>query len=69
MDDELDAVTNRNSDFEHPAAVIGADQHAESIEVEHSDRVAVGVEHVGVGHRRVADANVTEPAFWGSRCG
>ena len=46
---ELDAVTDRNSDFEHPAAVIGTDQHGESIEVEDSDGVAVGVEHVGVG--------------------
>ena len=49
MNDELDAVTDRNSDFEHPAAVIGTDQHGESIEVEDSDGVAVGVEHVGVG--------------------
>lgn len=49
MNDELDSVTDRDSDFEHPAAVISADQHGESVEVEDSDRVAVGVEHVGVG--------------------
>ncbi|MFN7149247.1 MAG: hypothetical protein ACK4V6_07180 [Microthrixaceae bacterium] len=45
MDDELDSVT----DFEHPAAVIGADQHGQSVEVEDTHRVAVGVEHVVVG--------------------
>lgn len=49
MDDEVDSVTDRDSDFEHPAAVIGADQHGESIEVEDPDRMAVGVEHVSVG--------------------
>ncbi len=50
MDDELDSLTDRDADLEHPAAVIGADQHGETIEVEDSDRVAVGVEHVGIGH-------------------
>ena len=49
MNDELDSVTDRNPNFEHPAAVIGTDQHGEAVEVEDSDRVAVGVEHVGVG--------------------
>jgi hypothetical protein len=49
MDDEPDSVTDRYSDLEHPAAVVGADQHGESVEVEDPDRVAVGVEHVGVG--------------------
>jgi hypothetical protein len=48
MDDELDSVTDRYSDFEHPAAVIGADQHGESIGIEDSDRMAEGVKHVGV---------------------
>ena len=47
MDDELDSVTDRHSDFEHPAAVVGADQHGESVEVEDADRMAVGVEHGG----------------------
>jgi len=49
MNDELDSVTDRDADFEHPAGDVGADQHGESIEVEDSDWVAVGVEHVGVG--------------------
>lgn len=49
MDDELNALTDRHSDFEHPAAVIGADQYVEPIELDDSNRVAVGVGHVGVG--------------------
>ncbi len=57
MDDELDPVTDRYSDFEHPAAVIGADQHGESVEVEDSDRVAVGMEHVGVGDPVLSSAH------------
>lgn len=32
MDDELDSLTGRDSDLEHPSAVIGADQHGETIE-------------------------------------
>jgi len=48
VDDELDSVTDCDADFKHPAAVIGADQHGESVEVEDSDRVVVGVEHVGI---------------------
>lgn len=49
MDDELDSAADRDSDFEHSAAAIGADQHGETVEVEDSNRVAVGVEHVVVG--------------------
>ena len=33
----------------HPAAVVGADQHGGTVEVEDSKGVAVGVEHVVVG--------------------
>ena len=44
MDDELDAVTDGDADLEQTAAVIGADQHRESVEVEDPYRVAVGVD-------------------------
>lgn len=56
MDDELDSVTDCNADFDHPAAVIGADQHGESVEVEDADGVAVGMEHFGVGDPVLAGA-------------
>ena len=61
MDDELDSVTDRDSDLEHPSAVIGADQHGESIKVEDSDRVAVGVEHVGVRDPVLSSARQNHP--------
>lgn len=46
MHDELDSVAHRDTDLEHSAAVIGTDQHRQTVEVEDSDGVSVGVEHV-----------------------
>jgi len=46
--DELDSVAHRYPDFEHPAAVVSADQHRHAVEVEDSDGFSVGVEHVVV---------------------
>ena len=48
MNDELDTFGVGDDDLEHSPGGVGADEHVEIIEVEHSDRVAVGVEHVVV---------------------
>lgn len=49
MDDELDAIADRDADLEQTATTIGANQHGEFVQLKHSDRVAVRVEHVGIG--------------------
>jgi hypothetical protein len=36
MDDELKSLSDSNADLEHPAAVVGADQHRQLVEVEDS---------------------------------
>jgi hypothetical protein len=48
MDDELDSVTNSYPNLEQPTTEAGADQHRQAVEVEDSDGVSVGVEHVFV---------------------
>ena len=48
MNDELDTLSGCDTDFEHPPGTVGADEHVEIVEVEHSNRVSVGVEHVGI---------------------
>ena len=43
------ARRDEHGPLEHPAAVVGADQHGGTVEVEDSNGVAVDVEHVVVG--------------------
>lgn len=40
MHDELDTFGRREADLEKLAGLVGADQHREFVEREHSDRVA-----------------------------
>ena len=49
MNDELDPIAGRHTDFEHPAGLVGADKHREVVELKDSDRVPIGVKHVVVG--------------------
>jgi hypothetical protein len=56
MDDELDAFCCSDADFEHPSCV-SSNQHHEIVQLEHSDRVSEGVEHV----------IVRDPVFAGTR--
>ena len=49
MHDEIDALGGGNTDLEQPRRLVGTDQHRETVEFEHSDWVAVGVEHLFVG--------------------
>lgn len=56
MDDELHAFFCDDSDLGQAPGPVGADQHDETIEIEDSDWVAVGVEHV----------TVTDPLFAGA---
>ena len=44
MDDELDTLGGGDADLEHAAGGVGTYQHVQVFEVEHSDRVSVGVE-------------------------
>jgi len=46
VNDELDFFCLGDTDFEHASIDSSADEHDEVVEIEHSDRVAVGVEHV-----------------------
>ena len=48
MNDELDAVSGSDTNFEEACCGIGADEHGEVVKFEDSDWVAVGVEHVVV---------------------
>jgi hypothetical protein len=43
MNDELDTFGAREADLEKLAGLVGADEHREFVEREHSDRVAVRV--------------------------
>jgi len=56
MDDELDALGNRETDLEEAAGVVGADDHREVVEGEDSDWAAVGVEDLFVGDAVLASA-------------
>jgi hypothetical protein len=56
VDDELHAFSRRHSDLEQAPRLVGADQHDEIVEIEDSDWVAVGVEHVIVIDPVVAGA-------------
>jgi len=49
MNNELDPLGLGHTDLKEPGGSVGTDEHGESVEVEHSDRVAVGVKHVVVG--------------------
>jgi hypothetical protein len=46
--EELDTLGGRHPDLEQPAALVGADQHDQVVDGEHSNRVAVSVKHVVV---------------------
>ncbi len=48
MDDELDTFGCGNSDLEESPDCVGSHEHDEIIEVEHTDWVSVGVQHVVV---------------------
>jgi hypothetical protein len=49
VNDELDPLRLGDTDLPQSSSGVGADGHGEVAEVEHSDRVAVSVEHVVVG--------------------
>jgi hypothetical protein len=46
MDNELDAFSFGNSDLKNPSVLICADQHQYVAEIEHTDRVPIGMQHV-----------------------
>lgn len=46
MNDELDTLACRHADLEEAAGLVGADQHHEVVKAKHSNRVAIGVQHV-----------------------
>lgn len=48
MNDELDAVSGRNTNFEESCCGIGADEHGEVVKFEDADWVAVGVEDINL---------------------
>ena len=55
MNDELDTLSHRDTDIEHPTRLVRADEHREIIERKRSDRVAEGREHVVVGESRACE--------------
>jgi len=48
VNDELDPLGLGYADLEESGGGVGADEHGEVVVVEHSNGVAVGVEHVVV---------------------
>src|SRR6185312_10657449 len=46
VDDELEPFSNGRADLEESAGGIGSDQHGEFAELEYSDGVSVGMQHV-----------------------
>jgi hypothetical protein len=56
VDDELDAVGDDESDLERSTGLVGPDQHREVVEVEHADRIAVGVKDLLIGDAVLASA-------------
>ena len=46
MNDEVDAFGGGNTDLQQDCLAIRTDQHRQVVELEHTGRVAVGVEHV-----------------------
>ena len=46
MDNELDAFAFGNSDLENTTVLICADQHQYVAEIEHTDWVPIGMQHV-----------------------
>jgi hypothetical protein len=46
VDDELDASCSGGAELKETAGDVRSDQHGELVELERSDRIAVGVEHV-----------------------
>jgi len=46
MDEEVDALGVGDTDLNKTRRLAGTDQHRQVIEVEHPDRIAVGVRHV-----------------------
>ena len=62
------ARRDEHGPLEHPAAVVGADQHGGTVEVEDSNGVAVGVEHVVVGGPVLPSARARDEYVCGSAC-
>lgn len=56
MRNELHAFTGDHAYLEEPSGFVGSDQHDEVVQLEDSDGVAIGVEHV----------SITDPVFAGA---
>ena len=56
MNDEVDALTVADTDFEDSGRPVGSEEHGEIVEEQHADRVVVGVDHVLVEHAVLACA-------------
>lgn len=48
MHDELNAFAGCHTELKQVPCLVGADQHDQVVEALHSDRVAIGVQHVVV---------------------
>ena len=46
VDDELDPLSLGHADLQQPATSVSPDQHDEIADLEHTDRVTLGMEHV-----------------------
>ena len=46
MHDEVDALSRRYPDLQQAACLISADQHDQTVDLEHSNRVLIGMQHV-----------------------
>ena len=49
MNDEFDPFSGGDADLEHSSRFVSSDQHDEIVELEHSDRISLGVQHVVIG--------------------
>lgn len=54
MNDELHAVADGHTDLEQVTSVVGTYKHGQAVQVEDTDGMAIGVEHLDVGDPMLA---------------
>ncbi len=63
VDNELDPLRSGRANLQEAAGRVRSDQHGEFVELEHSDRIAVGVKHVVVSHSVLAGARYDDRIY------
>ena len=56
MDDEIDAVSSAQTDFDQTRGPVRADQHRQIVQSEYPDRVLISVKHVLISNTMFSGA-------------